>query len=373
MTALGAARTLAAATAFVAALLFAGSGATQTALARATTPTSDAPLDPTLGIAHHRPVFGGACKSCPWGAMADVVKAALAPYGYDVQVCYHCFMADAPRIVADARTPPPWNAHMGNGVIPDGYIPAPPNGRVEFGAVSDQFLIAAYHGTGAYARDGPRPQLRLLANIASPLYLIVAANKASGITDLSQLKDHKGPLKIVADPATSDLIFKHYGTSADALKVAGATFVPELIPAGRQNPDLIIYWGTLVNAPEFNIWYEASEKNDLVYLQLPDDLVAQLAHDLDLERHDIPVGLLRGLDAPIHTVARTGTAVYGRADMPDDFAYLVAKALDERQDLFEWSQQRFNYDRYRVAKAGDVPLHPGAARYYRERGYLAAP
>ena len=41
--------------------------------------------DPTLGIAHKRPVFGGACKSCPWGAMADVVKAALKPYGYDVQ------------------------------------------------------------------------------------------------------------------------------------------------------------------------------------------------------------------------------------------------------------------------------------------------
>ena len=28
------------------------------------------------------------------------------------------------------------------------------------------------------------------------------------------------------------------------------------------------------------------------------------------------------------------------------------------------------YIRQRVAKAGDVPLHPGAARYYRERHYL---
>ena len=364
------ARTIAAIAALVSACLFAAPVAPQPS------PAAGAPaaqLDPTLGIAHHRPVFGGACKSCPWGAMADVVKAALAPYGYDVQVCYHCFMADAPRIVADARTPPPWTSHMGNGVIPDSYIPPPPNGRVEFGAVSDQFLIAAYHGTGAYARDGPRQQLRLLANIASPLYLIVAANKSSGITNLAQLKDHKGSLKIVADPATSEVIFQSYGTSTDALKAAGATFAPELAPAQRQNPDLIIYWGTLVNAPEFNIWYEASQKNDLVYIQLPDGLVAQLAKELDLERHDIPVGLLRGLDAPIHTVARTGTAVYGRADMPDDFAYLVAKALDERQDLFEWSQQRFNYDRYRVAKAGDVPLHPGAARYYRERGYLPTP
>jgi TRAP-type uncharacterized transport system substrate-binding protein len=327
--------------------------------------------DPTLGIAHRRPVFGGACKSCPWGAMADVVKAALQPYGYDVQVCYHCFMADAPRIVGDARMPPPWTPHMGGGVIPDSYIPAPPNGRVEFGAVADQLLVAAYDGTGPYARDGPRHQLRLIANIGSPVFLIVAVNRASGITDLAQLRDHKGPLKIVAADEMANPIFAYYGTSKDALKAAGADFEPELVPQARKDADVIIYWGALANAPEFNIWYEASQHEDLAYLQLPADLVAKLAHDLNMERHDIPVGLLKGLDAPIHTVARTGTAVYGRADMPASFAYLVAKALDEQQDLFEWSMQRFNYDRYRVAKVGDVPLHPGAARYYRERGYLS--
>src|SRR5215469_15902664 len=99
-------RALAAASALFAALLFAATAAPQPA---PTAPAASAPLDPTLGIAHHRPVFGGACKSCPWGAMADVVKAALAPYGYDVQVCYHCFMADAPRIVGDGRRPPSWS------------------------------------------------------------------------------------------------------------------------------------------------------------------------------------------------------------------------------------------------------------------------
>ena len=325
---------------------------------------------PGIGIAVHKPVFGGACKTCPWGAMADVVKAALAPYGYDVQICYHCFMADAPRIVGDARMPPPWNPHMGNGVIPDSYIPQPPNGRVEFGATSDQILISAYDGTGPYAQEGPRRQLRLIANIASPVYIIVAVKRSSGITDLAQLRDHKGPLKIVADADVSGVIFPYYGVSMDSLKAAGATFAPALVPAQRADADVIIHYGTLANAPEFNIWYDASQREDLVYLQLPEDLLAKLSHDLGLERHDIPTGLLRGQETPIHTVARTGTAIYGRADMPAKFAYLVAKALDEQQDLFEWSMGVFSYNRYRVAKVGDVPLHPGAARYYRERGYL---
>ena len=58
------------------------------------------------GIPAKRPVFGGACRLCPWGAMAEVVQAAMKPYGYDVQICYNCNAADAPRIVSEARVPP---------------------------------------------------------------------------------------------------------------------------------------------------------------------------------------------------------------------------------------------------------------------------
>ena len=32
-------------------------------------------------IAGKKPVFGGACRLCPWGAMAEVVQAAMKPYG----------------------------------------------------------------------------------------------------------------------------------------------------------------------------------------------------------------------------------------------------------------------------------------------------
>ena len=60
------------------------------------------------GIKSKKPVFGAACMLCPWGAMAEVVKQAMQPYGYDVQICHNCNRADAPRIVADAKMPPPY-------------------------------------------------------------------------------------------------------------------------------------------------------------------------------------------------------------------------------------------------------------------------
>lgn len=56
--------------------------------------------------------------------------------------------------------------------------------------------------------------------------------------------------------------------------------------------------------------------------------------------------------------------------MPDHFAYTLAKAMDEHQDLLQWSHMNFSYNLHAVWKAFGVPLHPGAARYYREKGYM---
>src|SRR5262249_29902158 len=108
----------------------------------------------------------------------------------------------------------------------------------------------------------------------------------------------------------------------------------------------------------------------LDYLRLPDPLLDKLAKEGDMQRQDIPDGLLRGIHERIPTVARTGHAVYTRADVPDAFAYAVAKALDEQQQLFQWSHINLSYNVHVVTKAGPAPLPPGAARYYRERGWL---
>jgi TRAP-type uncharacterized transport system substrate-binding protein len=83
-----------------------------------------------------------------------------------------------------------------------------------------------------------------------------------------------------------------------------------------------------------------------------------------------PVGLLRGLTRRIPTVARDGIVIYGRDDMPDRFAYDVAKALDEQKAALQWSDMPISYNEKIVWKNVDVPLHAGAAKYYRERGYM---
>ena len=318
-----------------------------------------------IGIKVKKPVFGGACKACPWGAMAEIVRAAMQPYGYDVQVCYTCSGVDAPRIVAGAK--------IGPAPKPQSATPiAPPKGPVDFGATALHFLWAAYQGTGAFAADGPMKNLRLLANIQDPLYLVVAVKADSGITDLRQIKEKKMPVRIIGnlEASYSDAVLGYYGITAKELESWGGRMVRSNTE-GRKNFDVVIHEASRGNPPEFNLFNEISETAELKYLDLPEDLLAQMATKFELERHDIPVGFLRGVDRTIPTVGRSGTVVYGRADMPEDFAYAVAKALDEQQGLFAWSNNTFSYNRHTVGKAFGIPLHPGAARYYREKGYIA--
>lgn len=324
-----------------------------------------------LGIQVKKPVFGGACKVCPWGALGDIVKEALRPYGYDVQVCYNCSGADAPRIVADAKIPPPIEELWQRAPFLRNQAPAPPHAPVEFGATGAPFLWDAYRGAGAYSREQPRKNLRLIAQIQSPTYLIVAVNAELGITDLGQIKQKRWPVRVLTSVgAQASEVLDYYGLTRASIESAGGHIGAGMAEAERKNFDVAIGEGTLANAPEFNMWYEISQKFDLQYLQLPDDLLAKLARSGEMERANIPDGLLRGIEHPIPSVAHTGVVVYGRTDTPDDFAYLVARSLDEHQDLLEWSLLNFSYNLHNVWKAYDVPVHPGAARYYRERGYM---
>jgi TRAP transporter TAXI family solute receptor len=329
------------------------------------------PTDGQTGIEARKPVFGGACKICPWGAMAEVVKQAMEPYGYDVQICYNCNAADAPRIVSEARTPPPYRPDH---AVPETLAPrnAPGLGAIDFGATAIQFLREAYQGTGVYARDNkPRTNLRLIANIQDPSYVLVAAKAETGITNLSQVREKRWPVRILTAGIGRDSsrILAHFGLSRQAVEAGGGHVGNTR--EDRENFDVVVGGaGVMTTAPEWSIWTDISQKFDLHFIELPDDLLAELAQEGEQERGTIPVGLYRGVDRPIPTVVRTGTVIYCRDDTPDEFAYIVAKAMDEQQQLLQWSHLNFSYNVHTVWKAYEVPLHPGAARYYEEAGYM---
>ena len=52
------------------------------------------------------------------------------------------------------------------------------------------------------------------------------------------------------------------------------------------------------------------------------------------------------------------------------FLHLYGAGRALGQGLLRWSHIPFSYNPSTVWTLGDVPLHPGAARYYKKRGYV---
>ena len=338
------------------------------------------------GYAVKKPIMAGAGPTAPWGAIAEIVKTAMKPYGWDIQICYGC--AGGPRLarlVAKAAMATPAESILAelpqevrNIIAKDAMATAAlptPKGPVDFGATGLELLDWAYLGINDFAKDPgtPQKQLRLIAKIQEPTYYVIAVKADSGITSLSQIVEKKLPVQMVAmgtGGITTEKVLEYYGITGEKLKSFGGTMAPMYDRDKEAN--VIVGFGSLTNAPEYNMWYQVTQKYDLKFLDLEPDLRQRLVRDFKYKEAVMPLNTFRGVDRPIPTVVRDGTVIFGRTDMPDDFAYTLAKALDEHQELLQWpnSSMNWSYNSHTVWQGLDLPLHPGAARYYKEKGYM---
>jgi TRAP-type uncharacterized transport system substrate-binding protein len=323
------------------------------------------------GIAIKRPVFAGACKACPWGVLALITQAAMKPYDYDVKICFVCWSEYGPREMADRLKPIFPTIDVDDQV--SSYIENPPDAVPDISATSETNLLAAWYGTGPYAKDHKqRHNYRIVAVVHQPNFLMMAATKKSGITDLSQVKDRTQPTWIAFPPRdqATQSILDYYGITEEGLKAHGGGFIKTGERVPRAGADLFIGGAILADTPEQRLWYEASQLDDLVFFDMPEQLRATIVAQGSYRRAIAPIALLRGAERPIPTVIRSENVIYVRADAPDKFTYAVAKALDQHQELFRMYGDPWYYDIHSVAVSPVIPMAPGAMKYYRERGYV---
>jgi TRAP transporter TAXI family solute receptor len=319
-----------------------------------------------------KPVLASACEhGCPWGELGDFLTDAMQPLGYAVISCRNCNRDQGPPLVAQASYPPPLG-FMDTFVGTTTRVDAP----VDFGITESGLLAWAYDGRNNYAQSGPFRNLRLIAKLEDPTYLLVAVKADSGITDLSQIAQRQMPVTILGgDSPIAKPVLDSYGLTPSAVTSWGGSIVNAIVGGQAADPTFDVIVNELAspaNNPESAFWTKVSQKYDLRFLDVPDKLLDQLAHDttLGLTRVTAKWGLLRGVDRAIPTVARSGEAVFGRDDMPEQAAYDVAKAIDQHRDALKWYIRPYSYDSRTVSANLDVPIHPGAARYYREVGYM---
>jgi uncharacterized protein len=114
---------------------------------------------------------------------------------------------------------------------------------------------------------------------------------------------------------------------------------------------------------------DLSNSIDITIVSIPSDVVAKTG-DAAYQAAVIPANTYKGQTTDVPTAAITNFLV-SQTGVSDDFAYRMTKAMFENLDAMAAAHVAAKAIKPETAMAGmPVPLHPGAARYYREAGLL---
>ncbi len=313
-----------------------------------------------------RQVMAAACECrYPWGELGDFIEAFMKPLGYSVLLCRNCNRTYGPRLVAEHDFPPPLddtNLHDG--------VTTRVNARIDFGVTSSAKLTSAYNS--ALAVKGPFRNLRLIAKIEDPFYYLVAVKKESGIKDIASIKQQHLPVRIRDADGNMLTILKYYGITVDDVKAWGRKTGISLEEAIKGDFDIVAgFLASPALNPESSYWTTLSQKFDLYFIELPDDLLKLIAmQNVDAEFVEVHHSLLKGVDRRIKTLGRSGEAVFVRDDTPEQAAFDLTKAIDKNHGALKWFIRVYTYDPNTVWQNFGEPLHYGAEKYYREVGYM---
>jgi len=134
---------------------------------------------------------------------------------------------------------------------------------------------------------------------------MVAAVKSSGITDLKQISEQKRPVRMMVGVGGDllDHVLEYYGMSEADIVAWGGKILQGNALLKNPDFDIIIGMGVLANNPEGNMWYEMTQKKNLRFFPIPEDLRQKLVKEDGAESVDLPFRYMRGVgDAPIPTV-----------------------------------------------------------------------
>lgn len=244
-------------------------------------------------------------------------------------------------------------------------------------------VTLAYKGTGPLSGRIP---LRTIAVFPSWDVVGFAVHQSTGITSLAQIKEERVPLRLSTGPTSErDMIESPvtFVVSA-ALKAAGFTIADIRKWGGKiqavsrpSHPDRRagVENGT-VNAvfdEGVKSWGQSVVDHGFRYLPI-DGAVMRRLKAMGYRAGAVPKAHFKGLTADVPTIDFSGWPMVVRADMPNDVAYALCEAIELRRK----SMPTDNFKPLNIADLCandaeapyDVPLHPGARKFYRERGYL---
>ncbi len=239
----------------------------------------------------------------------------------------------------------------------------------------------AYNGLkGVYKQkhEGIRALIGGLNKVRVTAMVTESYIKRTGNDTLEKALLSKPPARIVMKPAGStvpvvaDMLMAALGTSRKDMKARGgkiiqvaANQIPAIIKDGRAD----LYFEVAI--PRHPTVTEVTTTNAMRFLSFPPKALKALAAH-GLRTAAVPGKWFKGIKGKVLAVD-LGTVLIAHKDMPDSLAYTITKTLAENKKAMGKAHAAWRFFKPenggKPASTG-VPLHPGAAKYFKEKGWL---
>ena len=245
-------------------------------------------------------------------------------------------------------------------------------GELDLGVAQSDWQYHAYNGSGkqAFIDAGPFTELRAVFSVhAEPVSLLARAD--SGIRHIDQLVNKRVN---IGNPGsgqegTWNVVWRALGHDNGDLKLAAQMKSSETPSALCDNKIDAFFW--LVGNPSA-LNKEATTTCDARFVEVSGPAIDKLVSSKPFYRYAvIPGGMYRGNPDDTKTFGVGATFVTSTA-VPDEVIYQIVKAVFDNFDDFRKLHPAFaNLQQSEmISDALSAPLHAGAVRYYKERGWM---
>ena len=243
-------------------------------------------------------------------------------------------------------------------------------GELDFGVAQSDVQFNAFKGQGAFKEGGAHTDLRAVFSVF-PEPLTVLARKEAGVT---KFEDFKGKRFNVGNPGSGTRDTIATLMAAMGMKTSEFSLTSELKPdehGAALCDNKIDGFGYVVGSPAANIQDPTTTCGaKLVSIAGPavDKLIKEYPYFVAAT---IPGGMYPSNPDPIKTFGGVASFVTS-AKVADDVVYAMVSAVFNNFDEFKKLHPAFaNLDPKDMVKNGmSAPLHPGAVKYYKEKGWM---
>jgi len=241
---------------------------------------------------------------------------------------------------------------------------------------------------GRLALEGRAPFTRAYALRGLALFphddrMAIVVRASTGIKSIREIVEKQIPLRYSipvvesSHPAIwgADQIFAEYGFSRADLDRWGGTRLKDR-PKTQSDPsaapiseDWEALFDEAIMTPR---WKNLTTLYDCTFLPVEDGVLTRLEAK-GMPRGTIAKGRLPKIEEDVPTLDFSDWLMYCREDLDDSVAYHLAKTIDDNKKAFNARipvSLTAPVDPAAFASKMPIPLHPGAERYYREKGYV---